>query len=467
MNTSAISALSSSVDPEQPSAALAALAASTPSSMIPEATLSCIEECILDFVGNSAFAGKFVPSSQAFRTGTRQLDATGAGFTVIGDEDTYSRAQAALLNGAFAHTLDFDDTNSFGVLHPGAPVIPAALACAEDRDISGLQLIEAIAVGYEVACRIGAALGTTAYDRGFHNTPVAGIFGAVAAAGRLQGLDAAQIASAFGLAGSLAAGSLQCLESGAWNKRLHPGFAAQNALMALSYAQAGVISAVEPLTGRYGLLTAYTNDPKPELLTENLYSHWVAGLTAIKPYPSCRFNHSATDAALILREQCTSEQRAAASLHLEISQKAYDIVGEPQPGKLIPRSVVDGQFSIYFQVAIAWLDGAVTPQSYQRLGSADVEALIQRMQVRPDTRFTLGECHMSVVGIADADTTVHVPSGEPLFTPLSRSRIKQKFMSLAEPVYGLSCADTLAERILNLRNETSAASLIKALRLTR
>ena len=445
----------------QPTNILAEFAASVSSEDIPETTLACIEECVLDFVGNAAFAGKLAPSSPAFLEGTRQLDPFGMGFTVIGEKRSYARGQAALLNGAFAHTMDFDDTNAFGILHPGAPVIPAAFACAEDRQISGRELLDAIAVGYEVACRIGAALGTTAYDRGFHNTPVAGIFGAVAAAGRLQGLDGQQMASAFGIAASLAAGSLQCLENGSWNKRLHPGFAAHNALMALTFAQAGVLSANEPIAGRYGLLTGYTNAAKPALLTEDLQTRWVAGETAIKPYPSCRFNHSATDAALELRAHCVPEERVNSVLRVRISQKAFDIVGEPQPGKLAPRSVVDGQFSIYFQIAVAWLDGQVTPQSYQRLGAEDVEALIGRMEVKADPKFTLGECHMSVDGGGSAE--ILVPIGEPS-NPLGRPRIKQKFMSLAEPVYGKGAADFLADRLLSLRNEASAAILIRSMR---
>ncbi|RKF33363.1 MmgE/PrpD family protein [Paraburkholderia fungorum] len=459
-----MSAPNPTFDSKRPTQALATLAASVPGESIPDETLTCIEECVLDFIGNAAYAGRFAESSASFRDGARQTDPAGTGFTVIGERESYSRGQAAMLNGAFAHTLDFDDTNSFGVLHPGAPIIPAALCCAEQSDVTGRQLAEAIAVGYEVTCRIGAALGTTAYDRGFHNTPVAGIFGAVAAGGRLQHLNNQQMAAAFGIAASLAAGSLQCLEDGAWNKRLHPGFAAHNALIALDYARVGVLSAEEPLAGRYGLLTGYTNSPKPGLLTEDLYGLWVAGHTAIKPYPSCRFNHSATDAALALRERCTAKQRTEAALQIEISQKAFDLVGEPQPAKVAPRNVVDGQFSIYFQVAVAWLFGAVTPQSYERLGAPDVEALTRRMVVRVNSRFSLGECRMSVEGIPDATIDVPVPSGEPRFNPLPRHRIKSKFMSLATPVFGEQAANTLADTVLDLRQSASTTALIAGMR---
>lgn len=446
-----------------PSDILAELVATVSGDGIPDAVRTCIEECILDFVGNVVYASAQSESSVAFRTGARNMDPQGNGYTVIGERSGFGRGAAAFLNGAFAHSMDFDDTNHYGALHPAAPIIPAALVCAEENDVDGRLFVDAVAVGYEVACRIGGALGTTAYDRGFHNTSVAGIFGAVAAAGRLRGLDQQQIATAFGIAGSLAAGSLQCLEDGTWNKRLHPGFAASNALQAIVLAEAGVKAAADPLTGKYGLLAGYSNTPKPQMMTSQLGKLWVAGQTAIKPYPCCRFNHSTIDAALRLRERFNQEQRELVSLHLVISQKAYDIVGVPQPGKLAPRTVVDGQFSIYFQLALAWLFGEVNTRSYARIGDEQVEAFIRRIQVTPNPRGTIGEAHLSVDGVEGALVKVMIPSGEHI-TPLGRPRIKAKFVDLASPIFGAEEAGLLADRLLNLRNHRSTAALISELR---
>jgi 2-methylcitrate dehydratase PrpD len=129
-------------------------------------------------------------------------------------------ALAALLNGCFALN-GFDDTNIIQAGHPGAPVIAAALADAERLGVDMAAFYDAVAFGYEVACRVGAALGPSAYDRGFHITAVAGIFGAVAASARLRGLDADVTDSAFGLALSKAAGSIVPGQR-LLNKRLHP-----------------------------------------------------------------------------------------------------------------------------------------------------------------------------------------------------------------------------------------------------
>lgn len=442
---------------------LARFVAETDSANIPQATLVCVEECMLDFVGHTAYSAQFAESSPAFRIGALELAPERGSFTVVGDGGTWSQAQAALLNGAFAHTMDFDDTNPFGVLHPGAPVIPIALGCAEHSDSSGRELLDAVVLGYEVTCRVGGALTASAYARGFHNTSVAGIFGAVAAAGRLQRLTAETIESAFGIAGSLAAGSMQYLENGAWNKRLHPGFAGQSALVALAFAKAGVLSAKEPIAGRFGLLTGYSNTPKPEHLTKGLGHNWVTDLTGIKPYPSCRLTHSGVDAAIALRERCAPELRASAKLCIALSPTAFSIVGERLPNKVAPSNVVDGQFSIYFQVACAWLDGRADWQSYERLGATDIGALSTCMEVIIDESLPGAGCRLSVQGEPALTVEVPIPSGDPT-TPLGRPRLTEKFMSLAAPVYGAEYARLLAERLLMLRLEPSATALVHSLR---
>ena len=128
---------------------------------LPDAVHSRLKECFLDFIGISAYAATHAESSPAFRAGVQSLTSESGPGTVIGESRGYSYPYAALLNGAYAHTLDFDDTNLFGSLHPGAPVIAAAMAEAERSGASGRAFIEALAAGYEVSCRVGAALGPT------------------------------------------------------------------------------------------------------------------------------------------------------------------------------------------------------------------------------------------------------------------------------------------------------------------
>ncbi|KAI7363643.1 hypothetical protein KC328_g18885, partial [Hortaea werneckii] len=162
-----------------------------------------------------------------------------------GPEQRWLPQYAGLLNAALGHSLDFDDTYAPGTLHAGVTAIPAALLGAEvllyqttptsgntttgtttttqGDPITPSAFLHAIALGYETTSLIGRELGFAAYKRGFHNTSVAGIFGAIATLANLFQLTPTETIAAFGLAGSRAAGSMQYLANGAWNKRLHPG----------------------------------------------------------------------------------------------------------------------------------------------------------------------------------------------------------------------------------------------------
>lgn len=432
--------------------ALADFAASVNFDAIPQVTRERMKQCFLDFIGNSAFAALEAESSPAFRAGVQSLISGDGPGTVVGESRRYPYQYAALLNGAYAHTLDFDDTSLFGALHPGAAVIPAALAEAERTGASGRQFIEALAVGNEIACRVGAAIGETVYDRGFHNTSVAGIFGAVAAAAKLRGFDGAAIANAFGLAGSMAAGSMQYLANGAWNKRLHPGLAAHDALLTLAFAEAGTRGATAAIEGRYGVLCAYSNAPHPERMTERLGEWWAAGDIAIKPYPSCRLTHSAIDAALALRDRAKGFDNVA--LELTLSPKAIQVVGEAVANKIHPSNIVEGQFSVYFQLATAWLDGHCNWQSYGRLGQTDVASLESRITVLPDATLPPGGVILRVKGSPELCVRLEEPLGEP-GRPLHWKDMLGKYSGLAEPVYGKEKTAALAERVGQLESAPS------------
>ena len=422
-----------------------------------------LRTCLLDFIGIAAFSGRFVESSASFRAFERM--GVGAGEqTVIGDSQGYAAPYAALLNGAFAHSLDFDDTNKVSALHPGAPVIAAALAQAERLDSSGADFLDAIAVGYEVCCRIGAALTTAGYDRGFHMTAIGGIFGAVAAAGRLARVSEDVLASAFGLAGSHASGSMQYLANGAWNKRLHPGTAAHDALIALAMAEGRALGAADPITGQYGLLRTHTERAEPERLTDGLGDVWIAVDTAIKPYPSCRLTHSAIDAALAVRDEFDAGEQDAADLELVVSPTALKIVGEAVENKIAPSNVVDGQFSIFFQTASAWLDGRPSWDSYRRIGDPVLEGVSRRMTVTADAGLAPLTCTLAVrSGSKAREVRIDEPLGEPS-RPILWDATLAKYRDLADPVFGAERARAIADAVtaIDKHDVRSFTALLKA-----
>src|SRR5215472_13478847 len=150
--------------------------------------------------------------------------------TLLGRPERPDVLHAALLNGISSHVLDFDDTHAQTTIHPAAPVAPAILALAEFRPVSGQDFIEALVVGVETECRIGKAVVPAHYDKGWHITGTAGVFGSAAAAGKLLGLDEQQMCWALGLAATQPVGLIEMF--GSMTKSFHPGRAAQNGLAA-------------------------------------------------------------------------------------------------------------------------------------------------------------------------------------------------------------------------------------------
>jgi len=445
--------------------AIAAFVAEAKLSDMPPHTVPRLRDFILDFTGVAAYACHFSESSPAVFKAIRRLDSNEDGpSTVIGDTRGYTESYAAFLNGSHAHSIEFDDTNRFQTAHPGSVVIAAALAEAERTDATGESLFGALAVGYEVACRVGQALGVDTYYQGFHMTSVAGIYGAVSAIARLRSLSPEVIDNAFGLALSQTSGSLEYLVNGAWNKRLHPGFAASSAILCVTLAEEGVLGASKAFEGPYGLLHAFTPKPHPAALTDRLGTKWIMLETAIKPHPSCRLTHGAIDATLLLRDQVSEQERTNAQINIKISPFSEKIVGGDASNKTNPETVVDAQFSIYFQVATVLLDGSITLDSYKNLKDPRVLALMKRITVTEDAAIPNGGASMAIkAGGKTYNAIVKVPLGEPE-NWIGQDKLRMKFLYLAGKVFGQEHAIRVADAIYGLGMEGSVRAIMKLAR---
>ena len=319
---------------------------------LPDAVVEHAKHLILDTIGIAVGSGVRAESSESFIDGVEKLDEGGDGATILTTGESGAPAYVAFLNGAMAHSLDYDDTHRAASLHPGAPVIPAALAAAEESDASGKVLLTGIVAGYEIICRLGMAVNPAShYGRGFHMTGTCGTFGATAAAGVVYGWDAETFEAAFGLNGSQAAGSLQFLENGGWNKRAHPGWAAHAALTSGSFAEAGFFAASNPIDGDRGFLQGYSDDPKPEKATEGLGEDYELLKVGVKPYPCCRYMHAPLDLLLDLAETEAIDPATVESVRVRIATPGIELIGHPE--NTYPQSFVDAQFSMPFGSALA------------------------------------------------------------------------------------------------------------------
>ena len=405
---------------------------------------------LLDLVGNIVRARHDTESTDAFLGAARALGMTEGNFGVFGDPARYTAAGAAYLNGALAHSLDFDDTHAAGSLHPGAPVIPAAIAAGEMVGASGADVLAGIIAGYEVTCRVALALPAKAhYDRGYHPTATCGAFGAAAAAGRVFGFSDEQIEGALGTVLSQAAGSLQFLANGAWTKRHQVGWAAMNGLAAAILVREGFKGASEAIEGRYGFLNAYAPAPQPERAVEDLGTVFELMKTAVKPYPSCRYGHAGIDAALALRaaENFTPEEIEHVTLGLP--KAGMMLIGEPATKKANPENVVDGQFSGPFVLSSALVTGAMGWDSYKHLNEPTVRAMLSKVACEFDpeieAEFPANMSGKVTIRARGRDFTlkVVVPKGEP-DNFLTENELRQKFAGLANAVLAINSANDVS-----------------------
>lgn len=310
---------------------------------------------LLDYIG-TALAGSRTESSAAVQAFVDEFAPGDA--TVIGRSRTAHPSYAALANGAASHSIEMDDTHREGSIHLGATVFSALIAASEVRPASGRELLVAAVMGYEVAARLAMALDPAQhYARGFHPTATCGALGAAAAVARLWRLDPEQTTHALGVAGSQASGLMEFLATGAWSKRMHPGWAAQSGLVAAGLARHGFTGPASVIEGSAGFLRAFSAAPRPERVTGGLGDSWEILRTSVKAHTCCRYMQAPIDAVLALRRDHAFAADDVERVTLGILSVAVPIICEPEAKKLAPGSIVDAQFSMPFGAAVAMLHG--------------------------------------------------------------------------------------------------------------
>lgn len=447
---------------------LAAYAADIRLSALPPDVVDRTRYLLLDLVGNAVRARHDAESTPALLSAARALDYDCGACFVFGDKDRWTPPGAALLNGALAHSLDFDDTHAAGTLHPGAPVIPAAIAAAEMVGASGADVLAAIVAGYEVTCRVALALPAgDHYNRGYHPTATCGVFGAAAAAARVFGLDAAGVESALGIALSQSGGSLQFLANGAWTKRFQVGWAASAGLVAATLAREGFKGAADALCGKHGFMRAYAPNPTPERALQGLGETYELMATAVKPYPSCRYGHAGIDAVLALRAEHRFDPAEIERITFGTSNAGMLLVGAPADKKANPQNVVDGQFSGPFVLSAALATGRMDWESYKSLQDPAIRHLLPLVQCEHDPEIEAEfpanmSAKVSIAARGQVFTRkVVVPKGEP-DNFLTEDELRAKFNGLTEAVLGADAAAALAHAVLTLDRANNVAALARA-----
>ena len=420
---------------------------------LPQEVVACARDTIIDTVA-ACICGADKPWS---RIVVDYAERTGPGGTsrILGRGSAVQAPAAALANGALAHAFELDSLTRPGAgAHPGATVLPPALAVAQQmgrtKNLGGKALIAAVVAGNEVMIRIGRATGHTNEARGFHAPGTTGPFGAAVACGHLLGLDPRGMTNAIGIAGSLAGGLLEFARGdGGMVKRLHLGRASEAGVLAADLAAGGFEGPRTVLEGEFGFLKVFCTEYDESHLTRGLGSEYVVLSTVLKRYPCHATAHAAVKAVRDLQAEHRFQGGEVAAVTVTGTRRMVERHAIAEPADLML-----AQYSIPFCVALALFREARDPESYDETALADpqIRALARRVRLVPEE----GEGH----GGMGSTVTVALTDGRRLERYvnsgfLEPGELEDKFTRLTRASLGEAGAARLYERLQRLETEAS------------
>lgn len=376
---------------------LAAFASETRVDCLPGPTKEKARACLLYGI---AVALASTEAEEPART-ARFLDrrAVTGGARRILDGKTMPASDAALGNAVLFHLRVQDDAHACG--HFGAVVLPAALAVAEETGASGAALLAAVVAGYETALRIGRDHGDAISRRGFRTTPVYGVFGAAAAAGRLFGFEAPRMANALSLAANFAGGLRAFVASGTSEYAIEAGFAARNGIDAAGLADEGMVATADVLEGDAGFFRAFADDDASygRRLTADLGDIFEMETISYKPYPICQFHRGIVRGLAALRQQ--AEDATLGAIEIRMHPFEADFIGVRYTGPFTRRA--QAFMSAPCLAAIAWHTGTVSFQALQDFDNPRFGETMARVSIITDVSRDRYEPAIRVV-LADGRT---------------------------------------------------------------
>lgn len=343
---------------------------------LPVEVIEFTKLCILDYF-SSAIAGSVKEPIEKIKELVKDIGGASHSSLITGGKS--SAIQAAFLNGAAGHVVEQDDIHKSSIIHAATVVIPAALAVAEWKKLTGKELITAVVVGYEVCYRIGEAVTPTHYYY-WHNTATAGTFGAAAAASKLLNLSTKQTTYALGSAGTQAAGLWEFLEDGAMSKQLHTGKAAMNGVLSALLAEKDFTAATQILEGKRGFMEAMSDKYDSAKIIDNLGKTYKIMENSFKVHASCRHTHSVMDLMIDLSKREKIAVKDIRNIYVKTYQVALDITDNNSP-----QTIYAAKFSLQFCTALALLKGEGGLNTFeQNLYDQEIRELMTKVHVEND-----------------------------------------------------------------------------------
>jgi 2-methylcitrate dehydratase PrpD len=426
-----------------PSAQLAHFAADLQYDDVPPEVMRRAEDLFVDWVG-SALSGKVGRPVQAIESVAREVGPIEGRAEVLLSRRKTTSVFAAMVNAASSHFMEQDDVHNGSVFHPGAVVFPAVLALAQDRGITGKEMMTAAVAGYEVGIRVGEFLGQSHY-KVFHTTGTAGTIAAAVAAGRAINLPPEKMQHAIGSAGTQAAGLWEFLKDAANSKQLHTAKAAFDGTLSALLSEKGFSGAKQILEGAKGMGVGLSQDADPARLTDRLGERWATIETSFKFHASCRHTHPAADAFLSLMQQHQLNADQIAAVTTRVHQGAIDVLGQVDE----PKSVHQAKFSMGTVLGLLAVYGKAGVYEFNECFREDqVQAFRRRVSMVLDPEVDalypqrwVGKVTITTTDGRELNARVDEPKGDPGNT-LSRAEIEQKAVMLAE-LAGAATADEM------------------------
>lgn len=435
---------------------LATFAAGLKYDDIPEPVRQRARDYIADTLAVMIF-GRDLPWSRIIIDYARAMGSGGRS-RIMGDGDAPVQAPfAALANGSLAHAFEQDGPTwpSTGV-HPGATMVSAGLAVAQERGFSGRDFLTAFTAGAEVMIRIARATKHSNETRGFHAPGTTGPFGAAVACGKLLGFDKERMTNALGIAGSLSSGLVEFSRSGtgAMVKRLHFGHAAEGGVLAANLAERGFTGPTTIIEGECGFLRVYCNEWDMSQLTRELGTDWLTACVSMKRYACHSTGHTPVQAIIDFKKNDGLTAADVASVTVEVGKKELS-----RHNIHDPKDVMMGQYSVPFCVAVALLGDASDPRTFRDADVDDpqLKSMMARIELVPLT----GERPTPIA----TTTTVKTTDGRTLkatvtgfkgtpHNPLSRDELREKFLTLTRHC-GEGKMGEMFDRLQSIEDEAS------------
>lgn len=415
-----------------PSAVLASYASTLTFNDLPDEVIERITDLYVDWAG-SALSGKGHKAISILEKFAQTMGPKDGPCEILVSGKTSSTFFATMVNAASSHISEQDDVHNGSVFHPATIVFPAALAIAQEQEISGKDFLTACVAGYEVGIRVGEFLGRSHYEV-FHTTGTAGTFAAAASVGNLIGLDETQMLDAFGSAGTQSAGLWEFLRDAADSKQLHTAKSSCEGLMSAILAQDGFTGAKQILEGKQGLASGMSSDSDITRLTDRLGERWCVLETSFKFHASCRHTHPAADALLkvVCEQDLKPDDISQVTCH--VHQAAIDVLGPVTN----PQTIHQAKFSMAATLGlIATHRKAGLAEFAQVLDDKTALSFLDRIHMKLDDEVNneypkrwIGKVSVTTSSGKQFNARVDDPKGDPGNT-LSRDELDTKARALA------------------------------------